>query len=277
MEIISERIRRGVPGFPLGYYDQTRKQANVCVTPLHYHYDLEFLLPITGDTILVVGGEQVLLQPGQLGFLSPGEVHALYSGAANCNFRCIVLPREVLALPAENPVQKHLLTPLYEGRLQLKRQTQDKQVLELLWNITELCKNMQENCVQLTAMLLQLLDLYRQKGLIQDGDSMKNTPIHTAISYMQTHLEDQVTLDAIAASVGMSAKYFCTYFKKRTGSTPITYLTSLRIRRAQYLLRMEQLTVGETATACGFDNLSFFIKTFKAATGQTPGQYRLNT
>ena len=58
-----------------------------------------------------------------------------------------------------------------------------------------------------------------------------------------------------------------------TGSTPIGYLTALRIRHAQVQL-LQGASVLETATTCGFENVSFFIQKFKEATGCTPGQYR---
>ena len=54
MRIINEQIRRGIPGFPLGYYVQVKEQENCCITPLHYHYDLEFILPDIWEKILLM-------------------------------------------------------------------------------------------------------------------------------------------------------------------------------------------------------------------------------
>lgn len=275
MGVILERIRRGVPGFPLGFYNQARKQEGICITPLHYHNDLEFLLPLTGTVKVLLGGETILVHQGSLCAYHAGVPHAIYSGSSDTHYLCLVIPKELLLLDPENTMQQ-LIEPLYTGTLQLTLITQKDRIISLVQEICTLCKDIQKNKYLLTAMLFQLLALYEHKGLICQGKAPVPSPVHAAISYMERNLSEHIDLQGIAAAVGMSPKYFCTYFKKQSGSTPITYLTTLRIRRACILLKDPTLSVLQVASDCGFDNVSFFIRRFKEHTGLTPGQYRKN-
>ena len=90
---------------------------------------------------------------------------------------------------------------------------------------------------------------------------------------MESSYNLPLTLDEISASVGMSPKYFCRFFHEMTHRTPIDYLNYYRIERACYQLITTDLSITEIAYASGFNDLSYFIKTFKKYKGTTPKQY----
>ena len=61
-----------------------------------------------------------------------------------------------------------------------------------------------------------------------------------------------------------------------TTKTPVEYIVLYRIERAARKLRNSQLSVTEIAFSCGFNDLSYFIKTFKNIKGVTPTKFRNN-
>lgn len=273
MQAIVEQVTRGTPGFPLGIYPQSGTVPGACITPLHYHNDLEILLTRAGSTTIFVDGDVLQTRPGRLYFISSGQVHGMHVAQPPASYDCLVLPRQLLALPPDSLTQVRLLSPLYSGRLRFVRESDDPELIDLVHRTLSLGADRDRNAPLITAQLLQLLALCAQKGLLLPGEETSTAPLHRALDYMRSNFSQKIDLSGIAASAGMNPKYFCTYFKKHTGTTPVTYLTELRIRRAQVLLRQE-VTVLEAASACGFENVSFFIKKFKEATGLTPGQYR---
>ena len=91
---------------------------------------------------------------------------------------------------------------------------------------------------------------------------------------MEEHLADKITLDEIAQLLHMNPNYFCRYFKKQTGLTPMTYLLQMRIEQSVKLLSTTEAKVLDIALSCGFDNFSYFIRKFKFYKGMTPMQYR---
>ena len=78
----------------------------------------------------------------------------------------------------------------------------------------------------------------------------------------------------IAESAGVSDSYLRRSFKEAYGESPLEYLTRVRIQSAKALLESEYFTVAEIAQRCGFHSLSYFIQSFHAQTGETPGAYR---
>ena len=67
---------------------------------------------------------------------------------------------------------------------------------------------------------------------------------------------------------------FCRYFKNVTRKTLVKIVTEFRINQACQLLRNSEKSVNEICFECGFGNISYFNKTFKAMTENTPLQYR---
>jgi AraC-like DNA-binding protein len=93
------------------------------------------------------------------------------------------------------------------------------------------------------------------------------------LSYIRTSFSEPISLSDMAAICNMTPKYFCTFFKKMTKKSPVEYLTSYRIEKACRMLQSSDLSVTDIAFSCGFGDLSYFIKTFKKHTGQSPGKY----
>lgn len=93
---------------------------------------------------------------------------------------------------------------------------------------------------------------------------------------MRQNYNSPLTLEQIAAIAGMSSKYFCYFFKEMTQKSPINYLNNYRVERAARKLLATDMPVTEIAYNCGFNDLSYFIKTFKATKGITPYKFRKN-
>ena len=72
----------------------------------------------------------------------------------------------------------------------------------------------------------------------------------------------------------MNEQYFCRFFKKAIGRTPITYINEYRIGHAITLLQDTELPVMDICLDCGFNNLGNFLREFRKKTGATPLQYR---
>ena len=78
----------------------------------------------------------------------------------------------------------------------------------------------------------------------------------------------------MAEAAEMSPKYFCYFFKEMTAKTPVEYLNGYRIEKATKMLLNTNDSVTDVAYSCGFNDLSYFIKTFKQIKGITPAKFR---
>lgn len=100
--------------------------------------------------------------------------------------------------------------------------------------------------------------------------------IHKVKQYIQTHFQEKITLDHIAAQVNLSKNYLCHIYKKETGETIINYINRLRIEKSRLLFSQENLEIVDIANLCGFEDQSYFTKIFKSYVGMTPKKYREN-
>jgi AraC-like DNA-binding protein len=77
-----------------------------------------------------------------------------------------------------------------------------------------------------------------------------------------------------ASSIGMSISWFIRSFKKYTGSTPIQFITSLRMTNAQVLLETTSYSINEIAGIVGYNNPLYFSRLFHKQKGCSPSEYR---
>ncbi len=96
------------------------------------------------------------------------------------------------------------------------------------------------------------------------------------IDFIATHYEERLTTRGLAEKFFMSEYYFCRHFKETMGQTPVEYINRYRIEKAVTLLEDREQSIGEIATAVGFDDQNYFSRVFKKITGRTPVEYRKN-
>ena len=92
--------------------------------------------------------------------------------------------------------------------------------------------------------------------------------------YISTNLFDKVSLEEVAAYLGMNRTYFCLFFKKHYGKGFADYLNDLRVDKAAAMLLQGDRQIAEIARECGFKTSAYFTRAFRRSRGMTPGEYR---
>jgi len=87
-------------------------------------------------------------------------------------------------------------------------------------------------------------------------------------------IEDELSLDEMAQSVGLSTAHFARMFRKSTGETPHQFVLRQRIERAKTMLRAADARVLDVAVACGFKTQQHFAQVFRDVCGTSPTAYR---
>lgn len=95
-----------------------------------------------------------------------------------------------------------------------------------------------------------------------------------AISYIQVHLSQNLTVKFLSERANQHPDYFSRLFYQYTGERPLSYINDKRIERAQYLITTTSMPYSDIAKETGFENLPYFSCIFKKLTGITPGDYR---
>ncbi|WP_181832948.1 AraC family transcriptional regulator [Bacillus taeanensis] len=119
-----------------------------------------------------------------------------------------------------------------------------------------------------------IMECYRFAKNIEKVEHAIPDNIMRAITYMNTHYHEQITLNDIAEKVELSRFYFIKQFRKHFNMTPLHYLTKVRMEKAVELLRQTDFSIEEVALKTGYSNGNYFNKVFRKAVGTSAGQFR---
>jgi AraC family transcriptional regulator len=91
---------------------------------------------------------------------------------------------------------------------------------------------------------------------------------------VDARIEDDLSLDEMAESVGLSTAHFARMFRKSTGDTPHQFVLRQRLERAKAMLCAADARVLDVAVACGFKTQQHFAQVFRGICGVSPTEYR---
>lgn len=98
--------------------------------------------------------------------------------------------------------------------------------------------------------------------------------IRRILQYLEEHLAENITLEAVANYTDMNTSYISYLFKKETGINFIDYIQKMRLEKSKELLRNTDYKIYKVAYYVGFNDDKYFFKLFKKYEGMTPSQYR---
>jgi len=118
-----------------------------------------------------------------------------------------------------------------------------------------------------------LVSLHRDQNQIPPCQSCSRW-LERARELIHEELSESLTLDRIAAEVGVHPAHLAKAFRRQYGGNVGEYIRRLRLARATHLLESTEMTIASIAWETGFGDQSHFTKSFKKSTGQTPNAYR---
>ncbi len=141
-------------------------------------------------------------------------------------------------------------------------------------NLTYVNKVMQINnqedlCAWISTALNEFIEL-----VYSSQDARKVSQIRPAINYIDANYNKPITLADVAKASHLSISRLAHIFKEQMGITIIDYLTSVRIERAKQLLLATDQNCTEICFQVGYNNQSYFTRTFKGLVGMTPRQFK---
>ncbi len=102
----------------------------------------------------------------------------------------------------------------------------------------------------------------------------QNPGISRAIQFMEQNLNRKLTLDEIAEEAGYSPSYLTTLFRKKTGYSPLSYFSHLKITKACEYLDFSKQKIKEISFLMGYTDPYYFSKDFQKKIGLSPRNYR---
>ena len=306
---LKETNPHGSQAFPCAFY-RLKLSGHGILVKHHWHEEVEIIYFPGGTFTLDINMETFDVSSECFYFINPGELHSIRARSKEVSMEyAVVFQPELLCSPFYDTVQTQLVQPLQNGRLIFPRCISANHpvfpiIKEQFQNITnafyrcsfseqleELHDSLHINLFRasgnaivgladqllIKASLLNIFADFSNRQLFsqtEKSDDHRVETIKTTITYIRDHYQEKIYIRDLASLIGLNEQYFCRFFKKAIGMSPIEYLNEYRIRQAVRLLKDSSLPVTEICLDCGYNNMGNFLREFRKYTGTTPLQYR---
>ncbi|MDF2927367.1 MAG: AraC family transcriptional regulator [Paenibacillaceae bacterium] len=283
---LRENRNHGDESFPLVAYWISQGPGKV-VLDCHWHEEAEFFYVLEGETLFHVDAECFPVRAGEAVFIDGGDIHAGHTlGGSSCSFCAVVFDLRFLSSFGDDAVQKHYVTPLQIRTRTFPRHIRpdsdwERNILHSLRAIISACSG-QHSGFQAAVkghfylMLNEIAQANRWADRSSAGSAeAKVDRLKKVILHMQAHYNRQIPVRELADLIPMSEGQFCRFFKSMTRQTPIEYLNTYRITRANELLRSTDRKIADIAMEVGFGHISYFIKVYRKVMNVPPSRFRM--
>lgn len=248
------------------HYDKvTRRARSECA--FNWHSNIEILCFMKGHGYVAYGNEKIEVQKGDIAVININTIHSLFSNEA-LEYYCLIIDNDFLKFNGiscdkfdyESHICSSALNSLYAEAV----------------NAIITPDVLKEPIVKsaLLRLMVYMTKNHSKPAEHNQGQSSNTSEcIRLAIGYIRSHIFNKLTLDEVADEVGLSKYHFSREFKKATGMTVVSYVNTVRCANAKKLLLKNEYSIHDIAIKCGFENDSYFSKTFKKHIGMLPSDF----
>lgn len=270
-----EHKTRGTFDFPIEFHYVDPSHPRYWM-PFHWHMESELILVLSGTFTLSLDTVTHELQAGDAVFVPDGVIHG--GTPHSCVYECLVFDfSRFLQKNAVGPISQRdaLSAALQQTHFFAPRHPASP----LLSTLFEAMEKEQRGYEFVTVgCLWQLMGL-----LVRQAEPLPDLPpardklagqMKQVLRRIRCDYAEPLTLGDLAAEAGMAPKYFCRVFRQITGRTPIDYLNYYRVECAGERLCVTDDSITDVAFTCGFNDLSYFSRTFRKYKGVSAHAYR---
>lgn len=280
---LHEKLQHGTLDFPLEFHHIDEHHPRYIMN-YHWHAEYEMIRILSGELDMTLDEHRYEVRRGDLIFVNGGVLH---SGMPEdgCVYECLIFDLNPF-LKYLPPCAAYIQRILNRSAFVLEHfpsAEQNPEFRNLHRVADEAFDSMKEQRTgyELTAYgeLCHFFGLVFEQHLYHESEPTKRKgyrqiiQFRNVVDYIDQHYSQDISLKDLSDAASMSPKYFCRFFRQMTHRTPMDYLNYQRIEHACYQLSTTDTSVTNVAYSCGFNDLSYFIKTFKKYKGVTPGKY----
>lgn len=256
------------------------------LVPPHWHDEMEIIYIKKGRGIVNVDFKEYHVSALTLVFILPGQLHSIEQYEdETMEYENIIFDYSMLLSKKKDSVYEDFLKPLTHGKITVP--TVFSQVYPYFTDLVspidacdEICKTKPQGYqLFIKSMLFQFFFILdnRCRNLTTPKNNRKAIDkMKIILKYVENNYANKITISEIADVIGFSESHFMRYFKETMGTSFIEYLKDYRLTMAARLLQSSEDSILNISAEVGFDNLSYFNRSFKARYGMTPRQYRKN-
>lgn len=293
---LKEIRTHGTKSFPCAIY-RTHFAGKGTLVKSHWHDEIEILHFSGGDFQLKINMDEFPVHSECLYFINPGELHSITTGTAICYEDAVVFSPDILRFDACDATQIQLLQPIQKGKMLFPRciLPSHPAFAAIRDSFSDILRSsghafseesrhddggVAENLTRqlyIKSSLLRIFAILSEYDLIIPAErnyDKRVEDIKTVLTYIRENYKEKIYIADLAAQISLNEQYFCRFFRKVVGHSPMEYVSEYRIRQSCRLLDETNLSVMEICLESGYNNLGNFLREFRKRTGTTPLQYR---
>jgi AraC-type DNA-binding domain-containing proteins len=258
-------------------------KENGTIFPPHWHEQFMLMYIEKGVLLLRCGKQKILAGQDSIAIVNPNEIHSGENPESDLEYYSLKI--DLLLLLGNQPdLQQTMYTELFlKNRLQFENKILgDDFLLGCIKNVIKEFQEQKEGYeLALRGLGYQILTVLLRKytKTVPDPSELdmqyrRLKQIKPAITYMESHLADKITLENLSEATHLSPIHFSRVFKTVAGFSPMEFLGRLRIQKATQLLVNTDKTIVEIAMDTGFNDGNYFSRFFKKCRQETPREFR---
>lgn len=122
----------------------------------------------------------------------------------------------------------------------------------------------------------ELIEYYMYILTEKKSPQVKHHIVNKVIQYVNSEVESLLTVEGIAKHLNISTSHLSRVFREHTKITLVEYISIRKVEESQYYLRFTEKKISEVSDQFHFCNQSYFTRTFKKYSGETPKKFRSN-
>ncbi|WP_317367446.1 helix-turn-helix transcriptional regulator [uncultured Tyzzerella sp.] len=268
---------RGTFNFPIEFYFITPDDIRYNMH-YHWHTEIEIIKIIEGTFKIMLNEQMVSAQKDDFIFISPEMLHG--GTPKNCIYECIVLDMNMFI--KNNNICTNYLKDILNKKISIHYDIHKNNDINTYLNkIFDCMRNKPLGYEFLIQGYLYLIfgiiignKLYVKNINTLDKNAKRINQLKNVLEFIELEYSRDITLEDLANKINLNPKYFTKIFSEMTGKSPIQYLNSYRIEIACGMLLTTDLSITDICLNCGFNDLSYFIKTFKKEKSISPKKFR---
>lgn len=255
------------PNFPLSFHPAIEFKSTVGFES-HWHEHIELLYFMSGNAEMTVNTRQLFPKKGELAVVNSNCMHSMPYRSLDCRYYCIIINKNFF---------DGFFSPMKDIAFgELIADNKAGYIFELIAGEMEQKNGFYKQTVKAyTTLLLSLLARNFRVPVKMLEDKRLNqrlSMVKAAIGYISIHYKEDISIDDIVRHIGFSKYHFCHAFKEITGQTSFDYINILRCNEARRLIFSGKYNVSESALLSGFNNFSYFTRTYKKYMGVLPSR-----
>ena len=246
---------------PFVLNDHIKRTSFIFSKEQNWHEDVELQLCLSGSGTVLLNGERYPFEKGDIIVANSNVIH--HTGTdGELVYTCLIISPD-------------FIKKIQPGGISFSPIVKSDTLPKLIGELTEIYYSDDPfKTAKLYGILLKIfIDLAENHSVqtVMGSDGKVLERIKTAINHIRLGYASRITLDTLGSRLCCDKYALCRDFKRITGMTVTEYVNRYRCRIAAEHLQGGK-TVSETAYLCGFENPSFFTKTYKKYMGALPSE-----